>query len=174
MPTMTYATRPACLLLVLAVAACNRSPADAAGAPPAPGPTVVAEGPQPVAAAPGTTMAVAGVQPDDAGVDAKALAGTFLGTLPCADCPGIDESLVLSADGTYEMTDVYRDRPGSDNVIHGSWSVESGGHGIRLDPGSKDAQDRRLAIEDNDTLVPLGADGQPTAMPGDPRLRRSR
>jgi hypothetical protein len=72
------------------------------------------------------------------------------------------------------MTDVYRDRPGSDNVIQGSWSVESGGHGIRLDPGSKDAPDRRLAIEDDDTLVPLGADGQPTGMPGDPRLHRSR
>src|SRR5690606_41381694 len=53
-------------------------------------------------------------------------------------------------------------------------SLEPGGQRLRLDPGSKDAQDRLFAIEDDDTLVPLGADGEPTGMPGDPRLRRDR
>ena len=89
-------------------------------------------------------------------------AGTYRGTLPCADCPGIDESLVLSADGSFELTDTYRERPGSEQVVRGSWALEPDGRSIRLDPGSKEAQDRLYAIEGNDALVPLDAEGRPT------------
>jgi hypothetical protein len=35
--------------------------------------------------------------------------GTFTGTIPCADCPGIDVTLALS-DGRYRMTYAYRER----------------------------------------------------------------
>lgn len=34
-------------------------------------------------------------------------AGTYEGTLPCADCEGIETSIVLKADNTFEKTDTY-------------------------------------------------------------------
>ena len=164
------------LLLAGVRAGCERSPADADSAPPmaaavAAGTPATAAGAGPVAVE--TTMAEAGVQPRDSAFDMKAFAGRFAGTLPCADCPGIDESLVLSADGSFELTDTYRERPGSEQVLRGNWALEPDGRSIRLDPGRKDARDRLFAIDD-DALVPLGADGEPTGAPGDPRLRRNR
>ena len=165
--------------LACAVAACDRRPTDDDDAPPQP--TATAASAEAAAAtelaavvASETMMAEPGVQPAGAGFDPRAFAGSFSGTLPCADCPGIDEQLVLGADGSFTLSDTYRERPGSAFETRGSWSLEPGGQRLRLDPGSKDAQDRLFAIEDDDTLVSLGADGEPTGMPGDPRLRRDR
>jgi copper homeostasis protein (lipoprotein) len=161
-------------LLASSVGACERHPGttpierDAAT-------VATATPPEPaVVASEAPVMATAGVQPDTSAFDAKAFAGTFTGTLPCADCPGIDEQLVLAADGTFELTDTYRERPGSRQSLQGTWAVESDGRSLRLDPGSKTAQDRLFALDGNDALVPLGADGRPTGAPGDPRLHRSR
>ncbi|APX09950.1 copper resistance protein NlpE [Vibrio campbellii] len=36
--------------------------------------------------------------------------GTFTGTLPCADCPGIDITLVLSDDNTYILEQYYQEK----------------------------------------------------------------
>lgn len=166
----------AAVLLPVVMAGCERRPAEddrAKSQTATPAAAVSAEATP--ATVSETTMAEPGVQPRDAAAfDAKAFAGTFEGTLPCADCPGIDERLVLSADGTFELSDEYRERPGSGQAVSGTWALEPDGRSLRLDPGSKDAQDRLFAIEGNDALVPLGADGQPTGAPGDPRLRRSR
>lgn len=38
---------------------------------------------------------------------APAYTGTYLGTLPCADCEGIETTIVLNADGTYTQTQLY-------------------------------------------------------------------
>ena len=162
-------------LLVLAVGACGRGPAGTDRAAPAAGVADARTAPvvAPVVAS-DTTLAQPGIQPERGAMDAKAFAGPFEGTLPCADCPGIDERLVLSPDGSFILTDVYRERPGGGQTLRGNWSIEPDGASLRLDPGSKDAQDRLFGIEDNDTLVPLGADGNPTGAPGEPRLRRSR
>ncbi len=35
------------------------------------------------------------------------LAGTYKGSLPCADCPSIEVTITLNNDNTYEMTQVY-------------------------------------------------------------------
>jgi uncharacterized lipoprotein NlpE involved in copper resistance len=43
-------------------------------------------------------------------------AGAYEGTIPCADCPGIDLSLTLSYDGNYTKKMTYRDRE-PDNVF---------------------------------------------------------
>lgn len=176
---LIHAPRPAvaALLLALALAACDRPPTDDDSAPPQPTAAALPAGTAAVAApvaATDTTMATAGVQGGNAAFDAKAFAGTFEGTLPCADCPGIDERLVLSADGSFELTDTYRERADATQVLRGSWSLEPDGRSLRLDPGSKAAADRLFAIEGDDGLVPLGADGEPTGAPGDPRLRRAR
>ena len=143
--------------LALALAACQREApvADTASAP-------VAAAPAPVdtpVVATETTMAQAGVQPGPGAIDSKAFAGKFTGTLPCADCPGIDETLVLAADGSFVLTDTYRERPGSANVVQGSWTLESGGTRVRLDPGSKDAVDKSYEV-DGDGLRILDGDGR--------------
>lgn len=36
--------------------------------------------------------------------------GTYAGTLPAADCPGIEVRLTLAADGSYELHEKYIDR----------------------------------------------------------------
>jgi copper homeostasis protein (lipoprotein) len=154
------ALNAAALAAALLACACSRQP----GAPEAPAqPAPPAAAQVPVAAVEsGTaaTMAQPGVQPADAGADARAVAGTYSGTLPCADCPGIDETLVLADDGSFVLTDTYRERPGSANVVQGSWSLEDRGKRIRLDPGSKDAADKLYGI-DGDGLRLLDAAGKP-------------
>ncbi len=151
------AAAAACAVLACA---CSRQSPDAGT--PAAATAAPASAAQPVAAveAPGAaTMAEPGVQPAGNDADARALVGTYSGTLPCADCPGIDETLVLSADGGFVLTDTYRERPGSANVVQGSWSLEAGGKRIRLDPGSKDAADKLYEV-DGDGLRVLDGDGK--------------
>ncbi|MHC5201812.1 copper resistance protein NlpE [Myroides sp. LJL119] len=36
--------------------------------------------------------------------------GTYKGVLPCADCPGIEVTIVLNPDGTFQREDVYQDK----------------------------------------------------------------
>ncbi len=111
--------------------------------------------------------------PTDAGFDRHAFAGTFAGMLPCADCPGIDETLQLDPDGHFELTDVYRARPDSTHVVHGTWSAEADGTHLRLVPEKQRDVDRTFAIDDNATLTPLGMDGIRIDSPVDLTLKRS-
>lgn len=144
----TLRTYAAALALALLACACSREAPDAAARRAAATPATGAA--QPVAAIEtptAATMAEPGVQPAADGTDARALVGTYSGALPCADCPGIDETLVLAADGGFVLTDTYRERPGSANVVQGSWSLEEGGKRIRLDPGSKDATDKLYEVD---------------------------
>jgi copper homeostasis protein (lipoprotein) len=160
-------------MAVALMAACSReapapdATATATAAPPSAAATPAAAEESPVA----TTMAQPGVQPADSGADARALAGTYSGALPCADCPGIDETLVLSADGSFVLTDTYRERPGSANVVQGTWTLEGDGQRIRLDPGSKDAVDRFYGV-DGDGLRLLDAEGKPSDGGVPARLKR--
>jgi len=59
------------------------------------------------------------------------LPASFTGTLPCADCPGIEWQLDLLPDGSFQLRQAYLDR-GPDNVRDdiGRWAV--GGDGRRL------------------------------------------
>ena len=43
-------------------------------------------------------------------VDLATVAGTYEGTLPAADCPGIKTVLTINADSTYELKQDYIDR----------------------------------------------------------------
>lgn len=52
--------------------------------------------------------------------------GTWVGTIPCADCPGIDYKLDLNPDSTYRERLVYQGRSATPFVQSGTWSVESG------------------------------------------------
>lgn len=110
-----------------------------------------------------TDLAAAGVQPG--AIADKAFAGTFKGTLPCADCPGIDETLELKPDGSFALTDVYRDRPQGTNTIAGSWTSEDNNKRIRLDPNTKAEEDHLFAILSHDAVSALGKDGKHASGP---------
>ncbi|MCE7031617.1 copper resistance protein NlpE [Lysobacter sp. GX 14042] len=156
----------AACLAALATAGCQPSgTADAPG-----GSTTAASD-----AAPADVMPVDTPSPradaDAPALDMPAMAGTFEGTLPCADCPGIDTTLVLAPDGTFQLTDAYQERDAS-NTTEGTWSVEADNRRIRLDPGNKDDVDRLFAIESASRIVMLGADGEPAASGLDYSLER--
>lgn len=94
--------------------------------------------------------------------DQRGFAGTFSGTLPCADCPGIEVTLVLEPDGSYTSTSVYQERPDGTWSIGGHWSVEDGNSVIRLDPNSKTDEDQLYGIDSQDRIVMLNGDGERT------------
>lgn len=102
-----------------------------------------------------------GDDPANAGFDMRAFAGTFDGTLPCASCPGIDTTLVLNPDGTYAITESYQGEAGAPAEMDGTWTVEADGGQIRLDPNSKSEDDRLYAIDSDDRITQLSADGTP-------------
>lgn len=138
-------------LAALSLAACQPvAPDDAATAP-----TAAAE-PAPTAAPAPLPEAAPARQP----FDQKGFAGTFKGTLPCADCPGIDTTLVLDADGTYTLDTVYQGKPGTFST-DGTWTTEAGDTTVRLDPNAKSEQDRLFAIASNGELKALDLRGQP-------------
>lgn len=73
-------------------------------------------------------------------VSPKPVSQTYSGTLPCADCPGIDESVTFiqtgnnPSSGSYSIKDVYKER--NDNkpfVTTGTW-VET--QGTATDPNA--------------------------------------
>jgi uncharacterized lipoprotein NlpE involved in copper resistance/uncharacterized lipoprotein YbaY len=51
------------------------------------------------------------------------LPATFSGITPCADCPGIDETLTLRSDGLFLLRRIYQDKSVQPFVEHGRWTV---------------------------------------------------
>lgn len=57
---------------------------------------------------------------------ASKVTGSYQGTLPCADCPGIDYQISLYDDNHYKELMVYRDRnEGKAFIDTGSWKMEN-------------------------------------------------
>ena len=54
-----------------------------------------------------STVAVAEAQPESTAFDKT---GVYTGVIPCADCGGIETTLELRADGTYSLTEIYKDK----------------------------------------------------------------
>lgn len=97
----------------------------------------------------GTALYVAVVSVED-------VAGTYSGVLPCADCPGIETTLVLNSNETYRLETKYQGKNTEmPFVIEGNWALKD--DRVKLD-GIKDASDTYL-IED-DYLVQLDMDGK--------------
>ncbi|MFT3896408.1 MAG: copper resistance protein NlpE [Thermomonas sp.] len=99
-------------------------------------------------------------------------AGVFTGTLPCADCPGIDTTLTLKPDGSYASHAVYRERTSSFDDS-GVWSVEDAGKQIRLANQGPDPRVQLYAIASRDELRMLDADGKPIDSGLDYSLKRT-
>ena len=60
-------------------------------------------------------------------------AGTYAGTLPCADCPGIQARLRLNRDETYELSLRYLDRGTAPSQVRGRFTWQANGNAITLD-----------------------------------------
>ncbi len=140
-------------LAALVLAACSQPP---------PGENTGSVPSQPAAEAvkPAATDVLSSGERGDSDFDQRGFAGTFTGTLPCADCPGMDVTLILQPDGSYAITHVYQERPDGTWSIDGHWSVEADNAIIRLDPNSKTEEDQLYAIESPDHIVMLDGDGQ--------------
>ena len=139
----------------LVVAACKPQ----APAAPAPEATATTEA-APATPAPVAVESAPAADAAEVPFDVKGFAGTFSGTLPCADCPGIDTTLELKPDGTYALHETYRDKPGKFDR-DGTWTAEENGKRIRLDPNSKSEEDRLFAVKSNDEIESLDAEGKP-------------
>lgn len=64
--------------------------------------------------------------------------GTYQGTLPCADCAGIDYTLTLNEDETYTLAQVYQGKGSSDPFTSsGKFHWDTQGNMITLEDGSE-------------------------------------
>lgn len=139
-------------LAALALSACNK-PAEAPSAP--------AETPKAAEAAPApaATPAAAAEAPKP-GFDIAVFAGGFAGTLPCADCAGIDTKIELKGDGSYSIDETYQDKKDGNHKGDGSWTAEEDGKRLRLDPNSKSDSDRLFEVVSNDEIRLLDQNGK--------------
>lgn len=124
--------------------------------PPAEPATAAAAAPAPAVIA----SAAAATNASAAPFDAKAFAGTFSGTLPCASCPGIDTRIELAADGTYRLDETYQGDKGGSSKGDGTWTAEENGKRLRLDPNSKSDDDRLFEVLSQDEIRLLDRDGK--------------
>jgi copper homeostasis protein (lipoprotein) len=154
------------LVALVALAGCKRDTAASPDVGPAAETQPVVTTPAEVA--PATEPAPAA----ETALDTRAFAGNFSGTLPCADCPGIDTTLDLHADGTFMLMETYQERKVEPGMLEGTWTAEENGSRIRLDPNSKSEQDRLYAVTSHDQITQLGSDGTPAATGLDFSLRR--
>lgn len=88
-------------------------------------------------------------------------AGTYAGTLPCADCEGIRTTLTLTQAGSYTLTETYQGKDGKPFVTRGKFVWDDAGAMIRLGPEAHDAKfkvgEGRLWHLDRDGKVIVGA-----------------
>lgn len=78
-------------------------------------------------------------------------AGTYQGTLPCADCPGISTTVMLDQDGDYTLITSYLERGDSVYTETGKFTWDDAGSQITLD-------DRRFQVGEN-RLIQLDTEG---------------
>ena len=71
-----------------------------------------------------------------ADVDLAAVAGTYEGTLPAADCPGIKTVLTINADSTYQLQQDYLERKDGHDEASGVLQVLDGNVMMLVRPSS--------------------------------------
>lgn len=85
--------------------------------------------------------------------------GTYYGTLPCADCPGINYKITFENDSTYSETQFYQDRNVDPIKHNGSFTVSENGTITLKDKKETDGM-RQFKLQ-NDTLQVLDVSGKP-------------
>jgi uncharacterized lipoprotein NlpE involved in copper resistance len=85
-------------------------------------------------------------------------AGSYVGVLPCADCPGVQTRLVLMADGRFELSTQALGRQSMPQTASGRFTWNSAGSDITLDAAGAGQQFRvgegRLLQLDRDGTAP--------------------
>lgn len=114
---------------------------------------------EPAAAAPAADPALAAAANPVVDFDMRAFAGEFGGTLPCADCAGIDTKIVLSGDGTYTVDETYQGKSADAVKGDGNWTAEDNGHRLRLDSNSKSDADRLFEVVGDNEIRLMDKDG---------------
>ncbi len=84
-------------------------------------------------------------------------AGTYTGTIPCADCPGIETTLTLNYDNTFRLTSVYQERDVAPFVEEGHFEWNTDGNTILLKNGKTNA--RQFRVGENKVFM-LKSDGK--------------
>lgn len=92
--------------------------------------------------------------------DLEAIPAAFSGTLPCADCPGIDTQLHLLPDGVFFLRQKYRDRENGVVDDIGRYIISSDRNQLSLHGGhGEQGAPLRFAIQGPDALRMLDRDG---------------
>lgn len=88
---------------------------------------------------------------DDNYVDLAAVSGTYEGTLPAADCPGIKTVLTIKADSTYQLQQDYIDKKNGHDEASGVFKVLDGKRLILVRPSS--GEQTYYKVKDNNSIV---------------------
>ena len=84
-------------------------------------------------------------------MDLANVAGTYEGTLPAADCPGIKMVLTINADSTYQMTQDYMDRKDGHDEASGVFDVLDGNVLMLVRPSS--GEHTFYKVKDGNSIV---------------------
>jgi hypothetical protein len=91
--------------------------------------------------------------------------GTYTGNLPCADCPGIKETLTLTAtnsaqnSGSYVLEDLYEERDPNPAKTTGTWEIINSNI-LKLTPDTASSQSQYFQVLSNGNLQMLGSNMQ--------------
>ena len=86
-------------------------------------------------------------------------AGSYAGTLPCADCPGIRVKLTLNSNETYEQSTLYEDRQAKPEVTRGNfrWLPDNGSIFLEGEETRWRVGENQLTMLDQEGQVITGA-----------------
>lgn len=88
---------------------------------------------------------------DDNYVDLAVVSGTYEGTLPAADCPGIKTVLTIKADSTYQLQQDYIDKKNGHDEASGVFKVLDGKVLMIVRPSS--GEQTYYKVKDNNSIV---------------------
>ena len=88
---------------------------------------------------------------DDNYVDLAAVSGTYEGTLPAADCPGIKTVLTIKADSTYQLQQDYIDKKNGHDEASGVFKVLDGKRLMLVRPSS--GEQTYYKVKDSKSIV---------------------
>ncbi|MDD5659030.1 MAG: copper resistance protein NlpE [Actinomycetota bacterium] len=58
------------------------------------------------------------------GCNKSKLSGTYEGTLPAADCPGLQTLITFNSDGTFHMEETFLERDVEPRITDGKWTLD--------------------------------------------------
>lgn len=96
-------------------------------------------------------------------IESRNLTGVYKGTLPCADCPGIDETLIIAGTkpdtGTFILEDIYQEKSVAPFQSQGNWQLVSDNI-IKITPTGKNSNPSYFEIQLNGDLLMLDSNMQ--------------